>query len=135
MNAPAASPRASAACVRSLLDDIEDDDPLLSVVNLIDVFLVIIAALLLAVASSPMNPFTAQNVTIIKNEGQPNMEIIIKQGEKLEHYQASGAIGQGQGTKAGVAYRMKDGSMVYVPETGAAKATPAESGQPPAPAP
>lgn len=51
----------------SLLDDIEDDDPLLSVVNLIDVFLVIIAALLLAVASSPINPFTAQNVTIIKN--------------------------------------------------------------------
>ena len=131
----------SASRPTSLLDDIEDDDPLLSVVNLIDVFLVIIAALLLAVASSPINPFTAQSVTIIKNEGQPNMEIIIKQGEKLEHYQSSGAIGEGQGTKAGVAYRMKDGSMVYVPETGAAKAapstpsTPAESGQPPAPAP
>ena len=69
----------SASRPTSLLDDIEDDDPLLSVVNLIDVFLVIIAALLLAVASSPINPFTAQSVTIIKNEGQPNMEIIIKQ--------------------------------------------------------
>ena len=112
----------SASRPTSLLDDIEDDDPLLSVVNLIDVFLVIIAALLLAVASSPINPFTSQSVTIIKNEGQPNMAIIIKQGEKLEHYQSSGAIGEGQGTKAGVAYRMKDGSMVYVPETGASGA-------------
>lgn len=102
-----------------LLDDIEDDDPILSVVNLIDVFLVVIAALLLAVASNPANPFSAQTMTIIKNPGQPNMEMIVKDGEKLERYQASGAIGEGHGTKAGVAYRMKDGSMVYVPETGA----------------
>lgn len=33
-----------------LLEEAEADDPILSVVNLIDVFLVIIAALLLAVA-------------------------------------------------------------------------------------
>lgn len=99
-----------------LLDDIEDDDPILSVVNLIDVFLVIIAALLLAVANSPANPFSADTMTIIKNPGQPNMEMIVKEGQKLERYQSSGAIGEGQGTKAGVAYRMEDGSMVYVPE-------------------
>jgi hypothetical protein len=29
----------------------------------------------------------------------------------------SGAIGQGEGARAGVAYRMKDGSIVYVPES------------------
>ena len=50
----------------SLLDDIEDDDPLLSVVNLIDVFLVIIAALLLAVASSLINPFTVQKISFAR---------------------------------------------------------------------
>ncbi|MCA0175764.1 MAG: DUF2149 domain-containing protein [Proteobacteria bacterium] len=105
-----------------LLDDVEDDDPILSVVNLIDVFLVVIAALLLAVASSPANPFSAHTMTIIKNPGQPDMEMIVKEGEKLERYQASGAIGEGHGTKAGVAYRMKDGSMVYVPEAGTADA-------------
>ena len=33
-----------------LMEDLEADDPIVSVVNLIDVFLVIIAALLLAVA-------------------------------------------------------------------------------------
>lgn len=99
-----------------LLDDLEEDDPILSVVNLIDVFLVIIAALLLAVANSPMNPFDESPVTVIRNPGAENMEIVIKDGEKLEHYKANGSIGEGQGSKAGVAYRMKDGSMVYVPE-------------------
>jgi hypothetical protein len=99
-----------------LMDDLEADDPILSVVNLIDVFLVIIAALLLAVANNPMNPFSAENVMVIKNPGAPNMEMIIKNGETIEHYQASGEIGAGEGMRAGVAYRMKDGSFIYVPE-------------------
>ena len=106
---------------RPLLDDSDEDDPILSVVNLIDVFLVIIAALLLAVAQSPTNPFTAEQVTVIKNPGKENMEVIIKDGTKVEHYKASGEIGEGQGAKAGVAYKMKDGSMVYVPEAGLAQ--------------
>ncbi|WP_353233999.1 DUF2149 domain-containing protein [Diaphorobacter ruginosibacter] len=101
-----------------LMDEGDADDPILSVVNLIDVFLVIIAALLLAVAQSPANPFSAEQVTVIRNPGKENMEIIVKDGEKLEHYRASGEIGEGQGAKAGVAYRLKDGSMVYVPESG-----------------
>lgn len=99
-----------------LLEDAEADDPILSVVNLIDVFLVIIAALLLAVANNPLNPFSHDDVTVITNPGKPDMQIMLKQGQKLEHYKASGAIGQGEGAKAGVAYRLKDGSMVYVPE-------------------
>lgn len=103
-----------------LMDENEGDDPILSVVNLIDVFLVIIAALLLAVANSSVNPFSSESVTIIKNPGTDNMEIIVKDGQKVDHYKASGEIGEGQGAKAGVAYRLKDGSMVYVPEAGEA---------------
>ena len=102
------------------LDETEADDPILSVVNLIDVFLVVIAALLLAVANSSVNPFSTESVTIIKNPGKDNMEIIVKDGQKVAHYKASGEIGEGQGAKAGVAYRLKDGSMVYVPEAGEA---------------
>ncbi len=99
-----------------LMDDSDADDPILSVVNLIDVFLVIIAALLLAVANNPMNPFSQDDVTVIRNPGQPDMEVVIKDGQKIERYKASGRIGEGEGAKAGVAYRLKDGSMVYVPE-------------------
>ena len=61
-----------------------------------------------------------QDVTVITDAGKPTMEVIQKRGEKIEKYKASGEIGEGDGEKAGVAYRMKDGSMVYVPEGGAA---------------
>ena len=101
------------------LDETEADDPILSVVNLIDVFLVVIAALLITVAKNPLlSPFAQRDVTVITDPGKPNMEIVVKKGEKVERYKASGAIGSGDGEKAGVAYRMKDGSIVYVPEGG-----------------
>ena len=97
-----------------LLHEPETEDPILSVVNLIDIFLVIIAALLITVAQNPLiNPFNKQDVTVITDPGKPTMEVTIK---KIEHYKANGNIGSGDGEKAGVAYRMKDGSMVYVPE-------------------
>ena len=100
-----------------LLHETETEDPILSVVNLIDIFLVIIAALLITIAQNPMlNPFSKQDVTVITDPGKPTMEMLVKKGEKIEKYKASGEIGQGEGQKAGVAYRMKDGSIVYVPE-------------------
>jgi hypothetical protein len=100
-----------------LLHEPETEDPILSVVNLIDIFLVIIAALLVTVAQNPLlNPFTKKDVTVITDAGKPSMEMIVKKGEKIEKYTASGAIGEGEGAKAGTAYRMKDGSIVYVPE-------------------
>ncbi len=99
-----------------LLQDDESLNPILSAVNLIDVFLVIIAALLIAIAQNPLNPFSSEDVTVIKNPGKKNMEVVIKKGKKIEKYKSEGKIGQGDGTKAGVAYKLKDGSMVYIPE-------------------
>ncbi|MCJ8326094.1 MAG: DUF2149 domain-containing protein [Campylobacterales bacterium] len=98
---------------------LEEDDslnPMLSAVNLIDVFLVIIAALLITIAQNPLNPYSSDNVTVIKNPGEKNMEIIIKKGKEIKKYKSEGNIGQGDGEKAGVAYKLKDGSMVYIPE-------------------
>lgn len=101
------------------LEETESDDPILSVVNLIDIFLVIIAALLITIAQNPLlDPFTHKDVTIITDPGKDNMEMIVKKGETIERFKASGETGEGQGSKAGVAYRMKDGTVVYVPETG-----------------
>lgn len=100
----------------SLDDDAEADDPILAVVNLIDVLLVIIAALLLSVASNPLNAYGKDRIVVIRNAGRPDMEIVIKDGAHLQRFQSDGAAGQGKGVKAGVAYRMADGSLVYVPE-------------------
>lgn len=111
-----------------ILEDEDGDDPILSVVNIIDVFLVIIAVLLIAVMENPLNPFATQDVVVIKNAGKDNMEMLVKQGRELKQYKASGQIGEGQGMKAGTAYRLKDGGMIYVPET----ATPQSSDLQPA---
>jgi hypothetical protein len=100
----------------NILDDEDGDDPILSVVNIVDVFLVVIAVLLISVMENPINPFTTQDAMIITNPGKDNMEIIVRDGKALKHYKSTGAIGEGEGVKAGVTYRLKDGSMVYVAE-------------------
>jgi len=99
-----------------ILDEDEELNPLQSTVNLIDVFLVVIAALLIAIAQNPLNVFSADNVTVVKNAGQPNMEVIVKEGKEIKQYQSTGQIGSGEGQRAGVAYQMADGSFVYVPD-------------------
>lgn len=99
-----------------LLDEDESSNPILSVINLVDVFLVLIAALLISIAQNPLNPYTNETVTVIKNAGQPDMELVIKEGETIETYKNSGEIGSGDGVRAGIAYKMPDGSIVYVPE-------------------
>ena len=99
-----------------LLDEDEAINPALSVVNLVDVFLVLIAALLISIAQNPINPFLDEDVMVIKNPGQQDMEMVIKKGEKIETYKSTGEIGSGEGVKAGVAYRMPDGSIIYVPD-------------------
>lgn len=103
-----------------LRDDAEADDPLLSVINLIDVFLVLIAALLLTVASNPLNPYAKDKITVIRNAGQPDMEIITRDGQKIERFRGDGqsqtlAAGH-RGVRAGTAYRLGDGSLLYVPD-------------------
>lgn len=98
------------------LDMDEDDDPMLSVVNVVDVFLVLIAILLIIVASNPLNPFSEERVVVVTNPGEDNMTMTIKEGSELTRYESSDEIGEGQGVRAGVTYRLPDGSFVYVPE-------------------
>jgi len=97
------------------LDD-DDDDPILSVVNLVDLFVVIIGILLMILVENPFNPFNRANVVVIENPGTAEMAITIKEGKELTRYQSSGEIGEGQGAKAGTAYRLPNGKMIYVPE-------------------
>jgi hypothetical protein len=98
------------------LDD-DDDDPMLSMVNLIDVFLVMIVILFIVIIQNPLNQLLQEDdLHVVRNPGGEDMEIILKEGEKLTRYQTSGRIGSGEGVKAGTTYRLPDGSLVYVPE-------------------
>ena len=94
----------------------EDDDPILSVVNLIDLFLVVIGILMITILQNPLNPFAAQSVTVVENPGTDAMRITVKEGHDLQRYESSDGIGEGEGTRAGVTYRLDDGRMIYVPE-------------------
>ena len=69
---------------------------------------------------NPLNPFNNDKVVVVKNPGEANMEMTIKDGKKMEKHKATGKIGEGEGMKAGVTYQLKDGSFVYVPEKEAA---------------
>jgi hypothetical protein len=98
------------------LDEDEANDPMLSVVNLIDLFLVIIGMLMVVIANNPLSPFSQNNVVVVENPGEADMRITIKEGQELTRYESSGEVGQGQGARAGVTYRLDDGRMIYVPE-------------------
>ena len=98
------------------IEDDEADDPILSVVNLVDLFLVICAVLMVLIARNPLNPFQSKNVVVVENPGQNNMTITIKDGERLERYTSTDQMGNGGGVKAGVTYRLPGGNLVYVPE-------------------
>ena len=99
------------------LEHDEADDPILSLVNLIDLFLVVIGILLIVIARNPLNPFSKQNVVVIENPGTTEQRMIVKQGEELRRYEAGDEIGEGEGVKAGVTYKLSDGRLIYVPET------------------
>lgn len=86
----------------------DDDDPMLSSINLVDVFLVLVVALLAAV-----------NLSSAGDPGAP-VELAIPENGQEIRYQGTGDNGEGEGVRAGVAYRLRDGSIIYVPEDGPA---------------
>lgn len=98
------------------LEHDEADDPILSLVNLIDLFLVVIGILMIVIVTNPLNPFSAAKATVIENPGEADMRITIKDGRELKRYEASGQIGDGEGVRAGTTYRLDDGRLIYVPE-------------------
>ncbi len=98
-----------------------DGDPLVGVVNLFDAAMVLVVALLLALASADSLAEIAarmsqKDITIVTNPGKPDMEMIVKRGERMEKLKASDRQGTGRGTRLGVAYRLESGEVVYVPE-------------------
>ena len=98
--------------------DGEESDPMANLVNLFDAAMVFAVALMVAfVIHSRMTEFlTAQNVTYVKNAGKPDMEIIVKKENRITRYKSEKASGSGKGRRVGIAYRLENGEIIYVPE-------------------
>lgn len=98
----------------------EDTDPLSVVVNLFDVAMVFAVALMVAMVMhmNMTEVFTKEDYTIVKNPGKENMEIITKEGSKINKYTPSQdqSSSQQKGRKVGIAYELENGEIIYVPE-------------------
>ncbi len=98
----------------------EDTDPLSVIVNLFDVAMVFAVALMVAMVMhmNMTEVFTQEDYTIVKNPGKDNMEIITKEGNKINKYTPSNdqSSSQQKGKKVGIAYELENGEIIYVPE-------------------
>lgn len=107
---------------RKFLGTDEDLDPMSVVGNLFDVAMVFAVALMVALVTrySMTEMFSQEDFTIVKNPGKENMEIITKEGEKINRYtpsenQDDAASGK-RGKRVGIAYELENGEIIYVPE-------------------
>ncbi len=105
---------------RRILGAAEDSDPMSIVSNLFDVAMVFAVALMVALVSryNMTEMFSQEDFTMVKNPGKDNMEIITKEGEKINRYTPSenqDASGN-KGKRVGTAYELKHGDIIYVPE-------------------
>jgi hypothetical protein len=99
------------------------DDPMNGLSNLFDTAIVFALGFLLALVASysiqeMLDP--QSTMTMVKNPGDPNMQIIIKDMDKIQVLNMTGKIAGGQGTKMGTAYLLESGQVVYVPENATA---------------
>jgi hypothetical protein len=97
-----------------------DDDPMTGVANLFDIGLVFIVGLILMLFSvyHLQDLFNeTSELTIVKKDNQSQeMEIITKEGKKIKAMKITKDKVQGRGERLGIAYKLEDGTMVYVPE-------------------
>jgi hypothetical protein len=106
---------------RSLLRRSEDSDPMSVVSNLFDIAMVFAVALMVALVSryNMTEMFSQEDFTMVKNPGKENMEIITKEGEKINRYtpsENSDPSTSDRGKRVGVAYELENGDVIYVPE-------------------
>ena len=76
---------------RRLWDEMDEDHGA-GLLNLYDVWIAFAVALLLAVVAYMRMPeliSSHSDITMVKNPGTPQMEIIQKKGEKIEHYRVA----------------------------------------------
>lgn len=104
-----------------LNDDESGDNPLEMLTNLFDVAMVFAVALMVAlVAHFNMSEiFSKEDYTIVKNPGEDNMEIIMKEGNKVKKYTPSETEAETSGSKGrrvGSAYQLENGEIIYIPE-------------------
>ena len=100
-------------------DDLEGEDPLTGLANLFDLGLVFIVGLLLMLFSTYhlQDLFSEKSdITIVKKLKSGEIEIITKKARKIKAMRVTKQKAKGKGHRLGVAYKLENGAMVYVPD-------------------
>ena len=95
-----------------------DDDPLSSVANLFDVAMIFAIGLLVVALMhfGVEELITQSDVTIVKNPGQENMQVIIKQGDNIEKLELTKEMVTTSGRKFGTIYETDSGWVLVKDE-------------------
>ena len=96
----------------------EDEDPLSGVANLFDVAMIFAVGLLVMMMMYVNLPelLTGQDVTIVKNPGQDDMQIIIKNETEIEVLNMTDESVTTMGKLVASLYETEGGATVYVEE-------------------
>ena len=105
---------------RHLLKKREESDPMGVVSNLFDVAMVFAVALMVALVTrySMTEMFSQEDFTIVKNPGKEDMEIITKEGGKVNRYTPSedqSSKSGAKGRRVGIAYELENAPFCNSP--------------------
>ncbi len=95
-----------------------DEDPLAGLANLFDIGIVFALGFMVSLISAlnlleMFNPETKVTVTTEREDG---LEITVREGNKTTIRRLTKQVGSGDGVRLGTAYRLEDGTVVYVPD-------------------
>ena len=100
-------------------EDMAEDDPTAGLLNLFDVWIAFAAALLLAMAGYLNLPHSSARQAAQTPRTRPEtaeIERLKAEAVKMQRYRPTQEPLSGEGQRLGVAYRLKSGEVVYVPE-------------------
>lgn len=100
-------------------DEELEEDPLAGIANLFDVSIVFIVGLMISLFTVYRMGDLVEGdseVTLVKTNAAGEREIIIKKGTTITAYKVTGETMEGDGERLGVAYRLANGQIIYVPE-------------------
>ena len=102
---------------RRLVMPDRNGDPMEAMGNLFDVAVLIgVGFLIMALSGIGLRDYLSKDdLTIVKDPGGANMEIITKRGNTVERLKTTGAEAEGFGQAIGTVYRLENGSVVWVP--------------------
>lgn len=95
-------------------------DPLAGLANLFDTGMVFALGLFLAVAAhrNLQEGLASETDTAVRAKKDGSLELLFRKGKEIHRYQTTHTKVAGDGERIGVAYKLKSGELVYVPDEG-----------------